>query len=109
MKKKNPEYSEELKSINQKLLAEGESLPAVALKDGSRVQTGTVAMMLYNIKQYDRGTRGVVEQELEMSIPTLFKVGLFDLFTPEEWLKGTSPGRRFVGQKALAYLNSKKS
>src|SRR5690349_1253982 len=93
----------ELKNINQKILAEGESLPAVTLKDGSRVQTGTVATMLHNIKLYDDGVRGAVEHELELSIPTLFKVGLFDLFGPEEWMNGSSPGRRFVGEKALAY------
>lgn len=75
------------------------------MQDGTRVQTGTVATMLYNIKQYDAGVRGTIEQELELSIPTLFKVGLFDLFTPEEWIQGTSPGRSFVGQKALEYIN----
>jgi hypothetical protein len=101
--------STELKDINQKILAQGETLPAVTLKDGSRVQTGTVATMLYNIKQYDSGARGTVEQELELAIPTLFKVGLFDLFTPEEWIQGSSPGRQLVGKRAIAYLQEKNS
>jgi|LakMenEpi03Aug12_release.lakeMendotaPanAssembly.Ray.scaffolds.fasta_scaffold2952076_1 hypothetical protein len=38
-----------LSQLNQKLVAEGESLPALKLKDGSRVQTGTVATMLHNV------------------------------------------------------------
>ena len=37
---------------------------------------------------------------MELAIPTLIKAGLFGLFTPDEWLAGTSKGRRFVGQKA---------
>ena len=109
MSTNQPQYSDQLKNINQKILSEGESLPAVTLKDGSRVQTGTVATMLYNIKQYDDGVRGSIEQELELSIPTLFKVGLFDLFSPEEWIQGSSPGRRFVGEKALAFRETEKS
>jgi hypothetical protein len=99
----------ELKNINQKILAQGEDLPLVTLKDGSRVQTGTVAAMLHNIKEYDVGMRGNIEKELELAIPTLIKVGLFDLFSPEEWIAGSSPGRRFVGQSALAYLTSLKA
>ena len=51
----------QLASINQKILANGESLPAVTLKDGSKVQTGTVATMLFNIEQYNRGIRGEIE------------------------------------------------
>ena len=49
-----------------------DALPAVTLKDGSRVQTGTVATMLYNIALYNAGERGAVEEELKMAIPTLF-------------------------------------
>ena len=102
-----PKHNDPLKKVNQKIIAEGESLPAVTLKDGSRVQTGTVATMLHNIKLYDAGERGEIERELELSIPTLFKVGLFDLFSPEEWTQGKSPGRRFVGEKAGAYQKGK--
>ncbi len=100
----SPANTDQLASINQKLVAEGESLPVVQLKDGSRVQTGTVATMLQNVALYNAGARGDVEKELEMSIPTLIKVGLFDLFSPEEWIHGDNPGRRFVGEKALEYL-----
>ncbi|EEH67316.1 hypothetical protein HMPREF0023_3137, partial [Acinetobacter sp. ATCC 27244] len=38
----------ELSEINQKVVQEGEVLPQVRLKDGSKVQTGTVATMLHN-------------------------------------------------------------
>ena len=99
-----PEHSEHLGSVNQKILASGESLPVVQLKDGSKVQTGTVATMLHNVTLYNQGQRGEVERELELSVPTLLKVGLFELFSPEEWVAGGNPGRRFVGQRAKEYL-----
>jgi hypothetical protein len=98
--------SNELSSINQKIIQDGEVLPAVKLKDGSTVQTGTVATMLYNIDLYNSGLRGEIEQELILAIPTLFKVGLFDLFSPDEWISGNNPGRRFVGEKAKEFLTS---
>jgi hypothetical protein len=62
MSEKNPENTEQLRDINQKILAAGESLPAVQLKDGSRVQTGTVATMLHNVALYNTGARGDVER-----------------------------------------------
>ena len=60
------------------------------LKDGSQVQTGTVATMLHNIELYNAGQRGQIEEELKIAIPTLVKVGLFDLFEVDEWIKGTN-------------------
>ena len=105
MPPESPEHTEALASVNAKIVAPGATLPAVELKDGSRVQTGTVATMLHNVRAYDRGERGDVERELELCVPTLFKVGLFDLFPPEEWISGTSPGRRFVGEAALRFSN----
>ncbi|KDM90543.1 hypothetical protein [Photobacterium galatheae] len=100
------ENTEQLGSINRKVVAEGENLPAVKLKDGSTVQTGTVATMLHNIELYNAGQRGEVEQELALAIPTLVKVGLFDLFGPDEWMAGNNPGRCFVGQQAKQYFMS---
>jgi len=97
-----------LADINKKILADGESLPEVALRDGSKVQTGTVATMLYNVDRYNEGARGNIEKELELSIPTLFKVGLFNLFPVEEWTAGDNAGRRFIGTKALEYIAQKK-
>ena len=104
MNASSPENTEYLAKVNQQILAAGDSLPAVTLKDGSKVQTGTVAAMLQNVKKYDSGERGEVEKELELAVATLIKVGLFDLFTPEEWVSGKSPGRRFVGLKAKEYF-----
>lgn len=103
------ENTQVLGAVNQKVVADGESLPAVKLKDGTRVQTGTVATMLHNIQLYNAGERGSVEEELRLSIPTLFKVGLFDLFPASEWVAGENPGREFVGRAAIAYLNAKLS
>ncbi|WP_259783196.1 DUF7709 family protein [Aestuariispira ectoiniformans] len=104
MSQSEPENTARLGAVNQKIVADGESLPVVKLKDGSNVQTGTVATMLVNIGLYNDGARGQVERELEMAVPTLVKVGLFDLFHPDEWAKGDNPGRRFVGDAAKTYL-----
>lgn len=104
-----PEHSEKLAQINQKIIASDEHLPAVRLSDGSKVQTGTVATMLHNIRLYNEGQRGDIEQELICAVPTLFKVGLFDLFSPQEWIEGDNPGRRLVGQHALNYLQTQAS
>ncbi|KOA13631.1 hypothetical protein CTY75_20590, partial [Acinetobacter baumannii] len=46
---------DQLSVINQKVVGEGEVLPQVVLKDGSQVQTGTVATMLHNIELYNAG------------------------------------------------------
>nr|WP_314367536.1 hypothetical protein [uncultured Acinetobacter sp.] len=96
--------TKELAEINQKVVQDGEVLPQVKLKDGSRVQTGTVATMLHNINLYNAGVRGAVEEELILAIPTLFKVGMFDLFSADEWINGTNAGRRFVGEQAKQFL-----
>ncbi len=93
-----------LACINRKILADGQSLPAVTLKDGSRVQTGTVATMLHNIALYNAGERGDVERELEAAVPTVARVGLFELFPPSMWIEGDNPGRRFVGLQALEWM-----
>ena len=96
----------QLASINQKILAVGETLPAVKLADGTAVQTGTVATMLHNVGRYNAGERGEVERELALSVPTLIKVGLFELFSPEEWMAGDNPGRHFVGSRAKELLDA---
>ena len=103
------EHTNELASINQKIASEGEVLPTVQLKDGSRAQTGTVATMLLNVELYNKGQRGEIERELELAVPTLVKVGLFDLFTPQEWSSATNPGRSFVGELAKRYLASRRT
>jgi hypothetical protein len=102
MSQREPEKTEQLGAINQKIIAAGETLPAVRLKDGSTVQTDTVATMLHNVSIYNSGRRGDVERELELAVATLIKVGLFALFPPEV-INGTNAGRRYVGQKAKEY------
>ncbi|CAD5254042.1 conserved hypothetical protein [Halomonas sp. 59] len=99
------ENSDQLAEANQKIVSEGQVLPSVRLKDGSKVQTGTVATMLHNINLYNSGERGQVEKELELAVPTLIKVGLFELFAPDDWINGSNPGRRFVGELAKGYLS----
>ncbi|AQU82639.1 MULTISPECIES: DUF7709 family protein [unclassified Halomonas] len=101
--------SDQLAAVNKKIVSEGQMLPSVQLKDGSKVQTGTVAAMLHNINLYNSGERGQVEKELELAVPTLIKVGLFDLFAPDDWIHGSNPGRRFVGEIAKDYLSGERS
>jgi len=60
--------------------------------------------MPHNVHAVQRGCQGGIEQELELSVPTLIIVGLFNLFSPAEWVSGSNPGRRFVGEKAEEYL-----
>lgn len=98
---------DQLSVINQKVVSDGEVLPQVVLKDGSKVQTGTVATMLHNIDLYNAGQRGQIEEELKIAIPTLIKIGLFDLFDVDEWISGTNAGRTFVGLNAKTYLQQK--
>lgn len=99
----DPLNTDALGQLNRRIVADGETLPAVTLRDGSRVQTGTVAAMLQHIDAWNRGEREGVEQALALAIPTLFKVGLFDLFAPEEWIAGDNPGRRKLGELALQW------
>ncbi|KFY81023.1 hypothetical protein V499_00182 [Pseudogymnoascus sp. VKM F-103] len=95
-----------LASVNNKIAGGGQSFPEIALADGSKVQTGTVGALLHNIRQYDElsddavAEREQLEKDMELAIPTLVKVGFFDLFGSDEWLAGASKGRRFLGQKA---------
>ncbi|CAF0937384.1 unnamed protein product [Adineta ricciae] len=88
-------------------LKEGIALPSIELKDGTRVQTGTVGSMLKNIALYNEGQRGEVEQLLEQCVPTLIQIGFFDLFSPEEWINTSNAGRQFVGKKAQELLARK--
>lgn len=93
-----------LAAVNQQVLAVGEVLPAVTQANGEVVQSGTVAAMLLNIERYNQGERGDVEQQLALAIPTLVKIGLFDLFSPAEWIRTDNAGRRLVGLFAEQYL-----
>jgi hypothetical protein len=97
--------NESLQETNSKTL--GTTFPIVTLPDGRAVPTGTVGALLVNIKAYDGGSD---EQRVELvcaiqkAIPTLHKVGMFDLFAPPEWKSDCSPGRSLVGQLAEDYI-----
>ncbi|KAL6702473.1 hypothetical protein ACN47E_001628 [Coniothyrium glycines] len=90
--------------------AMGTNMPVVTLPDGARVQTGTVGALIIHIKQYDELVKqptadnvekSQLEAKMAASLPVLRRAGMFDLFRPEEWTQGSSPGRRLVGQLAL--------
>lgn len=95
----------------------GADFPKVTLPSGVRIQTGTMAGLLSDIRAYDRlvlvrgdslrsspsssedGTTNTTEEEEEEELPalekrigaavsTLQQVGMFDLFRPEEWVGG---------------------
>lgn len=115
-----------LQQVNNQLLSSGQSFPQVTMADGSKVQTGTFGACLANIRRYNQGERGEVEDAIRLALPTLVslsapvfllsthekvdpsplsrlqvRVGLFDLFPPQEWIAGDNPGRRFVGECVL--------
>ncbi|KAF1842721.1 uncharacterized protein K460DRAFT_133460 [Cucurbitaria berberidis CBS 394.84] len=90
--------------------AMGTTMPVVTLPDGQRVQTGTVGALIINIKLYDelmgqskvdQERKAELETMITASVPVLRMANIFSLFTPEEWIQGSSAGRRFVGEFAL--------
>lgn len=95
----------DLQSINNKTLGtNANAFPIVTLPNGQKVPTGTVGALLVNIQNYDaseESQRKQIEPALRAAIPILQKVGMFDLFRPEEWVEGGSPGRAFVGKVAM--------
>lgn len=95
----------DLQSINNKTLGtNANAFPIVTLPNGQKVPTGTVGALLVNIKTYDaseESQRKQIEPALRAAIPILQQVGMFDLFRPEEWIQGGSPGRAFVGKAAM--------
>ena len=94
----------DLQAINNKTLGtNAQSFPVVTLPNGDKVPTGTVGALLVNIKAYNAGDdeqRKALEPAIRASIPVLTKVGMFDIFTPEDWINGGSPGRALVGKLA---------
>ena len=101
-----------LATVNQKILAEGETLPSVTLRDGRQVQTGTFATLLHNIDIYNNADtheidRKNIEQEMMLAVETLMKIGLFTLFSPDEWMATNNKGRYFVGTVAKKMLEDK--
>ncbi|KAI5925430.1 hypothetical protein F4810DRAFT_79272 [Camillea tinctor] len=93
----------------------GVTFPEITLSDGTVVQTGTVGALLINIRAYnaahasgDTVTKARLEESFRAALPLLHKVGLFDLFPPEEWVRGGNEGRRAVGRAYVEFLEGQK-
>ncbi|KAJ5813980.1 uncharacterized protein N7503_000730 [Penicillium pulvis] len=97
-----------LQETNNKTLGTAAgTFPVITLPDGRKVPTGTVGALLVNIKAYDEGDETIkaeLEPAIQSAIPTLHKVGMFDLFAPEEWTSSRSLGRSLVGRLAHDYI-----
>jgi hypothetical protein len=99
-----------LRSVNEKTLiggCDGTTFQVVTSANGDKIPTGTVGAMLVNIKLYDDAFKiddklamAELESRLNAAVPVLKKVGMFDLFKPEEWTRGESEGRKLVGTLA---------
>ncbi|KAI0547657.1 hypothetical protein F4679DRAFT_586328 [Xylaria curta] len=96
-------HTNALSDVNSSTL--GAKFPEITLPDGSKVQTGTVGALLVNIRSYnaahaagDTAKTEALEASFKAALPLLHKVGLFDLFTPEEWIQGDNEGRKAVGR-----------
>ncbi|KAI0172176.1 hypothetical protein GGR52DRAFT_573318 [Hypoxylon sp. FL1284] len=107
--KTNIEDSEsKLASLNSATL--GAEMPQITLPDGSKVQTGTMGALLINIRAYneahkaqDKDKMVLLETAMRASVPLLDKVGMFDLFGPEDWIRGDNEGRRAVGKMYMEF------
>ena len=104
---------DELNAINERTM--GVNFPSITLPTGEKVQTGTVGALLANMKAFDtidakyqKGEKMSAEDEAQLNtiktsirgaIPTLKRLGMFNLFAPEEWIRGSkSAGRTYVGE-----------
>ncbi|KAI2464574.1 hypothetical protein F4781DRAFT_436296 [Annulohypoxylon bovei var. microspora] len=99
----NSDSGSKLASLNSATL--GAEMPQITLPDGTKVQTGTVGALLINIRTYneaykagDKEKLAQLEKAIGATLPLLHKVGMFDLFLPEEWIQGDNEGRRVVGK-----------
>ncbi|KAI8946809.1 hypothetical protein F4801DRAFT_39114 [Xylaria longipes] len=97
------QHSTPLADLNSTTL--GAKFPEITLPDGTVVQTGTVGALLVNIRAYntahaagDTAKTQALEDSFKATLPLLDKVGLFDLFTPEDWIRGDNEGRKAVGR-----------
>jgi hypothetical protein len=41
-----------------------------------------------------------LQSKIQAAVPVLKMAGMFDLFSPDEWMRGTSEGRKLVGRIA---------
>ncbi len=105
---REPTTQESLQAINNKTLGTSAgSFPVVKLPSGETIPTGTVGALLVNIRAYDAaaaagdaGAQDTLEAAIRAAVPVLHKVGMFDLFGPDEWASETSRGRSLVGEIA---------
>ncbi len=99
---------ESLQAINNKTLGTSDgAFPVVTLPSGEKVPTGTVGALLVNIRAYDAAAaagdtaaQDTLAAAIRAAVPVLHKVGMFDLFSPNEWASQTSRGRSLVGEIA---------
>ncbi|KAJ3474408.1 hypothetical protein NLG97_g9861 [Lecanicillium saksenae] len=97
-----------LQAINNKTLGTAAgSFPVVTLPNGEKIPTGTVGALLVNIKAYDAATaagdlatQDALAAAIRAAVPVLQKVGMFELFSPDEWASDNSRGRSLVGEIA---------
>ena len=93
-----------LQEMNQKIVPPGQTFQPVTLPNDTKIRTGTVATLLHNIRVYDQSSDEAeetkLEREMKAAILLLKRLGMFDLFTLEEWQHGNSAGKRFVGEQA---------
>ncbi|KAI2620621.1 hypothetical protein GGS26DRAFT_302889 [Hypomontagnella submonticulosa] len=99
----NSDSGSRLAALNSVTL--GAKMPQITLADGTKLQTGTVGALLINIRSYNEahkaGDRAKMEQlkeAMRATLPLLDRVGMFDLFRPEEWIAGDNEGRKAVGK-----------
>ncbi|OAA69724.1 hypothetical protein ISF_02994 [Cordyceps fumosorosea ARSEF 2679] len=100
---------ESLQAINNKTLGtSADAFPVVTLPNGDKVPTGTVGALLVNIRAYDDAAaagdataQDTLAAAIRAAVPVLQKVGMFELFHPEEWMSDRSKGRSLVGELAM--------
>lgn len=63
--------------------------------------------MLVNILMFNKSQSIETEQKLKLAVPMLIKLGMFDLFSVEEWISDENSGRRLVGKAAKQLLDHK--
>ncbi|XWW94822.1 hypothetical protein V2A60_002770 [Cordyceps javanica] len=101
---------ESLQAINNRTLGtSADSFPVVTLPGGDQVPTGTVGALLVNIRAYDAAAaagdadaQDTLARAIRAAVPVLQRVGMFDLFRPDEWTSDRSQGRTLVGETAAA-------
>lgn len=69
-----------------------------------QIQAQPLMVLLDAFDRYNSGERGLVELQLAEMVPVLVQIGLFNLFSPAEWMSSDNAARRLVGLFAKQYL-----